>query len=613
MSDDYKRIRALAERVPYTAQSPEGEALVQLARERFGRAVPICDCRTRNRDCIMNLRFIQAWALYEIGLKRGLLGAVGVGHGKTLMDLLAPLALPGCQRAVLLVPPGLVGQLIAEYELLRQHWKVPSLISHAKQKYNARVAGAPALHIFPYSLLSRHEASGWLTDVKPDLIIADEVHKLRSPDTATTARVLRYFSENPACRFIGWTGSLTDSSLHDYSHLAALALRHQSPLPLDPQVISEWATAISTDKDMAPRPPGVLLELCEPGEHVRDGFRRRLRYTEGFVSTQDASVDVDMEIHQRIIPAIPETIRGLLADLRNTWARPDGEELTDALAVFRCARELACGMYYRWRFPRGEPVHVIMEWLKRRKTWNSFVRDALFAKREHLDSPYLVQLACMRHDGDLPRVAGKPTITSHGYWQAWKEIRDEVKPESEAVRVDDFLVRDASEWAHANKGIVWYDISDFGSWLADVSGLPRFGGGVHAPRELLKERGDRSILCSIKAHGTGRDGLQRLFNQQLVAQPPGSSDLWEQLLGRLHRQGQDRDVFTFFYRHTSEMASFVDQALARAAYVQATLGNQQKIIKYKMAESSARDLLNLPPPTKTAQFHLETLGGVIGT
>jgi hypothetical protein len=85
-------------------------------------------------------------------------------------------------------------------------------------------------------------------------------------------------------------------------------------------------------------------------------------------------------------------------------------------------------------------------------------------------------------------------------------------------------------------------------------------------------------------------------------------------LGRLHRQGQERDVVTLFYRHTAEMASYVDQALSRAAYVQATLGTQQKIIKYALdKEPEERDLMSLLPPTKTSTFHLETVGGVVTT
>lgn len=582
-SPEFKRIAALPERAVIRPGTPDSEALEYLMREWFGRDNPACQCKSMGRECITSLRSVQAWALFELRARGGLLGAIGVGFGKSGLDLLAPLAVPDCKVAVLLVPPGLVSQLIREYELFRQHWRVPSLISHAKSShYNARVQGAPVLHIFPYSMLSRPDATNWLTNVRPDLIIADEAHRVRHPDTATTARVLRYFAENPACRFASWTGSLTDSSLHDYGHLAALALRAASPLPRDHETLDEWASAISTEKrDDEMRPPGVLMKFCEPGDHVREGFRRRLQATVGVVTTVDASVDVHMTIATRDPGDVPPVIRQMLVDLRNSWCRPDGEELIDALAVSRCARELACGLFYRWKFPRGEPVELIQEWLLIRAAWNKSVRAKLLQRLEHLDSPNLCQLAAMRAHGDLPTIHGKPEWRAE-FWPAWRDIKDKVKPETEAIRVDDYLVQDAAKWASDNKGVVWYEVSDFGQWVAEVSGMPRHGGGPGAPAALAQERGDRSILCSIKSHGTGRDGLQRIFHRQLVAQPPSSASLFEQLLGRLHRQGQTNAVDTWFYKHTPELEAYVGQALRRARYVQATLGGQQKIITYGM-------------------------------
>lgn len=596
-SQEYRRIAALPERAPIRPGTPDSEALEYLMREWFGRENPACQCKSMGRDCILSLRSVQAWSLYELRSVGGLLGGIGVGHGKSIMDLLAPLAVPDCKVAVLLVPPGLVSQLIKEYELLRQHWHVPSLISHAKGiPYRSRVQDAPTLHILPYSMLSRAESTNWFSNVKPDLIIADESHRLRHPDTATTSRVLRYFDTNPACRFACWTGSLTDSSLHDYGHLAALALRKFSPLPRDRETLDEWASAISTEKrDDEMRPPGALLNFCEPGDHVREGFSRRLQMTVGVVTTVDASVDVPMTIATRSPGKIPQVIADMLADLRDSWQRPDGEELIDALAVSRCARELACGLFYRWKFPRGEPVELIQKWLLIRALWNKSVRRELMMRREHMDSPNLCQLAAMRAHGDLPRVKDKPEWPCE-FWPAWRDIKDQVKPETEAIRVDDYLVQDAAKWSREHTGVVWYDVSDFGIWAAEVSGMPRHGGGPQAPAELAKERGDRSILCSIKAHGTGRDGLQRIFSHQLIAQPPSSASLFEQCLGRLHRQGQTDHVHTWFYRHTDELNACVDQALRRAAYVQATTKNQQKILTYGMADERDqrdRDLRSL--------------------
>ena len=571
-SDDLRRIIALPRRA-----RPEGaraEALVELISGRYGLAAGPCGCATLGRECITRLRLAQAWALYELGLRGGLLGPIGVGHGKTILDLLTPLAVPDCRLAVLLVPPTLVGQLVAEYDLASQHFRVPSLVCHGRPDTRL-VAGAPVLHVFPYSRLSRPEATSFLEQLRPDLVIADEVHKLRHADTATTSRVLRYFAAHPETRFAGWSGSLTDSSVKDYTHLAALALREGSPVPLDPEVAEEWSRALDPGDD--PAPAGRLLDLCEPGEHVREGFHRRLVETPGVVSTTEPAVDAELEITERAAPPIPASVANALDDVRATWVRPDGEELVDALSLGRCLRELACGFYYRWTFPRGESVSTILEWLSARKEWRQEMRLKLRERREHLDSPLLCARAAMRGWGD---VEGDPELPRWraATWPRWRAAKHTVQYETEPVRLDEYLARDAAAWGHEHRGIVWFEHRAFGEWVAEISGLPLHGGGQDAGVRIGAERGDRSIIASIKSHGTGRDGLQRLFCEQLFANPSSSGTTWEQALGRLHRIGQRAPVVRAeFYRHTEELARHVDQALARALYVQGTLGAVQKL------------------------------------
>ena len=56
----------------------------------------------------------------------GLLGPIGVGDGKTMLDLLAALAM-GSKRAVLLIPPALKTQLLTvDWDYYGQHWRLPN-------------------------------------------------------------------------------------------------------------------------------------------------------------------------------------------------------------------------------------------------------------------------------------------------------------------------------------------------------------------------------------------------------------------------------------------------------------------------------------------------------
>lgn len=363
LSEDLIRVLALPRRPQPIPKSPRAEALIELMSERYsnGRAAGDgCDCAERGRECITRLRLAQAWALYEIGIKDGLFAPIGVGHGKTMLDLLAPLAFRDCRTAVLLVPPNLVTQLVADYALIGNHFRLPSIQVHGSKACARRVPGAPVLHVFPYSLLSRSSATVFLETLAPDTVIADEVHLLRHADAVRTARVLRFYAGHPECRFGGWSGSVTDSSVKDYTHLSALALRDGSPLPLDPMISDDWARAL--DPTDNPAPAGALLRLCAPGEHLHSGYHRRLVETVGIVATTEPSVDCGLSIQERKAPPVPPDVQASLTDLRDEWIRPDGEELVDALAVGRCALELACGLYYRWRYPRAEPKKVIEEW-----------------------------------------------------------------------------------------------------------------------------------------------------------------------------------------------------------------------------------------------------------
>lgn len=580
-SEDLRRVIALPWRPQVEKGSVEAEAIVTLITSRYsnGRAAGDgCNCQAgHERECITTLRLAQAWALYEIGLKDGLLGPIGVGHGKTMLDLLSPLAFSACRTAVLLVPPGLVTQLIADYDLISNHFHMPSIVVHAAKPFANRVPGAPVLHVYPYSRLSNAGATVFLEKLEPDVVIADEVHNLRHADAVRTARVLRFFAGHPDCRFSGWSGSMTDSSVRDYAHISALALRDGSPLPLDREVVEDWARALDPEEN--PAPPGALLGMCEPGEHVYAGFHRRLVGTLGVVATSEPSVECALEIDERKAPPVPADVASALGDLRADWTRPDGEILVDALSVNRCALELACGLYYRWRFPRKESRRVIEEWFEARKEWKSELRYKLQQRKPHLDSPQLCYNAAGRawRHPDHPENPELP-LWCATTWPRWRAAKDTVKPAPEAVRLDDFLARDAADWALSNRGIVWYMRSAFGAWVAELSGLPMHGGGPNAGALIKKERGDRSIIASIKSHGTGRDGLQFIFRDQLVANPSSSNSEWEQLLGRTHRAGQRAtSVHASFYRHTTEMAKHVNTALRRAYYVGTTMGQDQRI------------------------------------
>ena len=76
-----------------------------------------------------------------------------------------------------------------------------------------------------------------------NLIVADEAHKLRHPDSVRTRRFLRYMDEHPDVMFVAVSGTLTNKGLEDYAHLLKYALRHNSP-PRGGQALKSWAACV---------------------------------------------------------------------------------------------------------------------------------------------------------------------------------------------------------------------------------------------------------------------------------------------------------------------------------------------------------------------------------
>lgn len=595
MSPDLERVLALPRRHPLAVdrpEDPETKAVVESMTRLLSRVNPHCTCQARHRrPCLRVLKPAQAWALKELSEVSGLLGPIGVGHGKTGIGILAPLVVPGTKVAVLLIPPNLRDQLAREYDLWSQHFQTPSIVFDHHE--GVIRPGRPVLHVVPYSRFSRPESTTLLDGLRPDLIIADEAHKLRDRRTATSGRVIRYMTTSEArreadggapTRFAAWSGTVTKGSVTDYTHLAAFALREGSPVPLDPGTGQVWASALDPIPNRAPY--GALARLGN--EPVPDAFARRLRETRGWVATREASVATGLVLRERKAPKMPEGLAKALAKMRGTWTRPDGEELVDVLQVAKSARELALGFFYRWRFPRGEPEEMILRWFAARKAWHRELRLKLEHPEEHLDSPFLCENAAARA---LDGYRGPLPVWRTATFAAWRTVRALVQPVPDTVWLDDppegfeaipdadYLVRDAADWLRHHRGIVWYEHEAFGARLAEVTRLPRHAGGLDAEARILAEDGSRSLIASLKAHGTGRDGLQRLFAKQLFVPLPSSGDACEQNLGRLHRIGQDADeVETWAYRHVPEFRDGIDKAFAEARYIETTIGTRQKLL-----------------------------------
>lgn len=503
----------------------------------------------------MQLRPLQAVALadaYEVG---GLFAPIGVGLGKTLTSFLLPSVLRA-KRPLLMVPSSLVIKSQIEWERLQEDWHL-----------------AP-IEIWSYDRLSSAKGEAMLHALQPDLIVADECHKLKSSRSARTRRFLHYMKTHPQTKFCALSGTVTRKSLLDFWHLIGLALGKSSPVPLSYETVKHWAQVLDSesldvrlggwDTPVSRPAPGMLLEFSTPEDwagaedhwHVaRRGFRRRLVASPGVVASQEAEVDATL-ILRRLQVDVPEAIRRGLHELRTTYCTPNGDELTEAKEVWRHARELQCGFWYKW--DPGPPE----EWLVARKKWNKFVRRALAAQTPGVNSPADV---ANRH----------PHEPAYHEWRQVRHLYDPLKHQV-AMWVSDYLLEEAARWLADVKGIVWVEHSTVGRRLSELSGAPYYAGGDAASRAVMDARGP--IICSIKAHGTGQN-LQHGYHRSLIMSPPTSGDAWEQLLGRTHRVGQIADEVEYdFFSVCEETESGLYKSFLDAKYTQAVMGQEQKLL-----------------------------------
>jgi hypothetical protein len=500
--------------------------------------------------------------LYWIEKVKGLIGLIGVGAGKTLISLLAGRAM-GAKRTVLMFPPSLKVQLIRDDlpELLK-HWDID----------------VESLHLVPYSMLSQADYADVLAKLDPDLVVFDEGHMIRRVASARGRRLRRFLQwrkkRGLPTRLVYLSGTLTNDGLADYGQACAWTLGSMSPLPLFYPTLQEWAGALDPVKPEEIRPPGALRHLCQIGESVRDGFRRRLLSTPGVVATSELSVACSLKMW-RWRPRISKTLREAFSAVSKTWTRPDGVMFDDTLSLFRVLRQVVAGFYYFEGWPGGVPDTEYVEALQ---DWNRALREVLrHRSKPGFDSPLLVTMAVMEGRWTCPE------------WERWNLVKDHAKPEKRAAWVDECVVADAVNWGENNVGIVWYWHEEVGRLVAQMGGFPWFPAG--SDEALADEKGDRTIVASVKAHGFGKN-LQA-FSKNLLVESISSNKRLEQLIGRTHRTGQRADEVQFYYPDYSWLHErAMDRVKRQAKYVEETTKQPQRVNFADWCEEESQGTMN---------------------
>ena len=98
---------------------------------------------------------------------------------------------------------------------------------------------------------------------------------------------------------------------------------------------------------------------------------------------------------------------------------------------------------------------------------------------------------------------------------------------------------------------------------------------AQCPIEKLMQS-NKIMICSM-AHAVGKN-LQH-YDRQLILDVPRNAQLWEQLLGRTHRQGQTSDCVTADVLCGTEFEKKgILNSIEQAKYIQETGGGSQKLL-----------------------------------
>jgi hypothetical protein len=498
---------------------------------------------------------MQAAALYEAWLCGGLLAPARVGSGKTLLAFLLPIVM-GAKRPIVFAPAALERDYALEFKKLFLHWhaSIPTFVSYERLSsvQNGKQRDSRGL-VLRDELLER---------LRPDLLIFDEVHRVKNHGAVCTKRVKRYLQSYPHTKVCAMSGSLTRRSLKDFAHIAQWCLRTKSPLPTTYSDLEVWSSALDEADALAPRArPGALLKFCNGGHslpQVRAAVQRRLVETEGVVGTQDGPLSIPLEIREVGPVSIDPKVDQAFESIRLRWELPTGMPIADGLELARQAKTIGCGYYLDYR-PRPPE-----EWLEARREWAGYCRDKV--RYAGYDSEALVKESVR---SGLLRDGGALLLD-------WERVSPIYNPEDHQVVewVSDESIRTAGEWMEQNRGIIWTGNIALGVALERELSLPFYGaeGLSKDGKFILDHRPGFPMIASKQANGTGRN-LQKGWSSNLFFTTPS-----EQVIGRTHRPGQEAekvtvDLFVGCYEH---VAAF-EREVGNAVYVEQLTGDAQRL------------------------------------
>jgi len=518
----------------------------------------------------------QGISLSEAAACRGAWLALPVGSGKTIVSFLLPSVLDAKRTLLVMKGNALAKQKTPhDFAKLRREWRAPRR----------------PMRIVTLEWLSTEAADGFLEEYDPDLLLFDEADDLASTTNAAVMRIDRFvrmkrdraedaalaggatpedarWARRVALAVSAMTGTPIRKSLMGVWHILCWCLDTDTPLPLNAKEARMWALAVDEHDGRRPSPGPLGMTVDEAREYVR----RRLLETPGVVAFDGDSCRAPLTVRIRLARECPETdaqFERFMVEQENPGGIPVSEPLTRLILE----GQLGCGLYSYW--DPAPPAY----WAGAKRVSARFCREKIEASQQ----------------------GGRPLFTDRQVQGRYKDAPEIVEWLRVRKDFDDLANRHIAWFSRAGldschdwlraldlPGIVFCGSIEFGRELAREARLPYYGAGGQTEdgSSIVHARPGRSFVASWQANKRGLN-LQA-WPRVLIVMPPQSAKWLEQLIGRVHRQGQTEHVVVDLLATSGGTLDVFEKALAEARFARGIVSLTQKILRADIVRATPR-------------------------
>jgi hypothetical protein len=453
----------------------------------------------------------------EVTAPQGVISLTGVGSGKFLQSVLIGPVLK--KKNVLLIVP-LKSVEDTKREIARWTAAIPEI---SKQN----------LQVIASNDLSLQKTKDILFHFNPSIVVIDEAQDFKDINAARTKRLLRYLVNNLSCRLFVLSATLITSNVKDYFHLLYFVCRENSPLSCYTETVEAYQALYDDQLERGNVLQQYILNtlIKFPGTTPRQKLSYRLYQTKNIVSSKEESTNVPLIINSFSYnsPLITEAIRKLAAE----WQDPAGRLLVSIVEKLVVEDFLNVGLYPTYEY--SVDAEKKEKFFELRRQCEKIIRTNITYLRV-VDS--VKELKMLAADKVIKE---KDIRIINEYEEAKKEY--DVKVTVVELDVKPLVERLKRFMNEFDNCIFWVKHIEVGKMLSANLGIPFLNGKKKEPNEH-----HRFIILSINAYYAGKN-LQA-WNVNVLVEYTSNALIIEQLIGRTHRQGQQKPVYVFFNEAT---------------------------------------------------------------